>query len=106
MKVAKFEDLEIWQIARELYRFVFKLSSIKPFSGDLRFKAQIRASSGSISDNIAEGFGRGGNKEFLNFLSISKGSCSELRNQSYRAYDSNYIDDSELNICLKKQISF
>ena len=96
MKVTRFEDLEIWNEARELYKLVFQKTSRTPFSNDFKFRDQIRASSGSISDNIAEGFDRGGNKEFIQFLSISKGSCAEVRSQAYRAFDSNCISKEEL----------
>jgi four helix bundle protein len=97
MRITKFEDLEIWQLARELYKLVFKITSEIPFCNDFKFRDQIRASSGSVSDNIAEGFERGGNKEFIQFLSISKGSCGETRNQSYRAFDSGYISQEILD---------
>jgi four helix bundle protein len=97
-----FEDLEVWKLARELYKYVFKITSEEPFCHDFRFRDQIRNSSGSISDNIAEGFERGGNKEFIQFLSIAKGSCGETRNQSYRAFDSNYISQEILVELLKK----
>ncbi len=102
MIVQKFEDLEIWQLSKELCKEIFKLSSREPFCNDYRFRDQIRASSGSIMDNIAEGFTRGGNKEFIQFLSISNGSCSEVRSQSYRALDFEYISDSELADILER----
>jgi four helix bundle protein len=97
MRITKFEDLEIWQLARDLYKLVFKITSENPFCNDFKFRDQIRASSGSVSDNIAEGFERGGNKEFIQFLSVSKGSCGETRNQSYRAFDSGYISQDVLD---------
>ena len=102
MIVTRFEDLEIWQLARELYKLVFRLTSEEPFNRDFRFRDQIRDSSGSVSDNIAEGFERGGNKEFIQFLSVAKGSCGETRNQSYRAFDSNYISQEVLNELLNR----
>ncbi|MGE0090002.1 MAG: four helix bundle protein [Bacteroidales bacterium] len=79
MKVSKFEDLDVWKLGRDLYKNVFQITSREPFFNDFKFRDQIRASSGSISDNIAEGFDRGGNKEFIQFLSIAKGSCGETR---------------------------
>ena len=102
MKVNKFEDLEVWKLARELYKIVFQITSRESFCNDFKFRDQIRASSGSISDKIAEGFDRGGNKEFVQFLSIAKGSCGETRNQSYRAFDSSYISKDELDDLLER----
>jgi four helix bundle protein len=102
MRVTRFEDLEIWKLARELYKLVFKITSVGPFYRDFKFRDQIRESSGSVSDNIAEGFERGGNKEFIQFLSIAKGSCGETRNKSYRAFDSNYISQEVLDDLLSR----
>jgi four helix bundle protein len=104
MTIDKFEDLEIWKEARELTKIIFKITSIEPFSNDYRFRDQIRSASGSIMDNIAEGFGRGGNKEFINFLSISKGSVDEVRSQSYRAFDFNYINRETLDDLVKRTL--
>ena len=92
MKVKRFEDLEIWQLARELCKIVFKATENEPFKRDFKLKNQILGSSGSVMDNIAEGFERGGNNEFFQFLSIAKGSCGETRSQLYRAFDFGYID--------------
>ena len=97
MKIERFEDLEIWQEARELCKRIFEITSISPFCSDFKFRDQIRASSGSVMDNIAEGFERGGNKEFIQFLSVAKGSCGEVRSQSYRAFDYQYINQDILN---------
>ncbi|MCX6327201.1 MAG: four helix bundle protein [Bacteroidia bacterium] len=102
MKVTKFEDLEIWQLARELCKYVFFVTSREPFSKDYRFRDQIRAASGSAMDNISEGFERGGNKEFIQFLSISKSSCAETRSQTYRAYDQTYITEEQFNELMSK----
>ncbi len=96
MKIERFEDLEIWQEARELCKLIFKITSLEPFVKDYKFRDQIRSASGSIMDNIAEGYGRGGNREFINFLSIAKGSNDEVRSQSYRALDFEYINNDTL----------
>ena len=94
--INRFEELEIWLKARELCKDIRRLSdSNKQFSRDYALKDQMNRSSGSIMDNIAEGYGRGGNKEFVNFLSIALGSCNETKSQLYRASDFNYITDEE-----------
>ncbi len=92
MKIERFEDMEMWQKARELSKIVYEITRHEKFSKDYRFRDQIRAASGSVMDNIAEGFEREGNKEFIKFLSYSKGSIGEVRSQTYRAYDCSYID--------------
>jgi len=102
MNIKRFEDLEIWQEARELCRVIFKLISDEPFSKDYKLKDQIWSSSGSAMDNIAEGFDRGGNKEFCQFLYITKGSTGEVRSQSYRAFDCGYITEEQFNDLLNR----
>jgi len=97
MKIERFEDLEIWKEARELCKKVFEITSVSPFNADFKLRDQIRASSGSVMDNIAEGFERAGNKEFVQFLSVAKGSCGETRSQSYRAFDYKYINQNNLD---------
>ncbi len=83
----RFEELEIWQIARKLSLKVFHLTETGPASRDFKFRDQIRDSAGSVMDNIAEGFERSGQFEFVNFLSISKGSNGEVRSQLHRRID-------------------
>ena len=72
--IQNFEDLKVWQKARILCKEVFSLTSIGSLLKDFALKDQINRSSGSIMDNIAEGFGRKGNLEFINFLTYSSGS--------------------------------
>lgn len=105
MKITRFEDLEIWQEARNLCSFIFRLTAKETFAKDYRFRDQIRSSAGSIMDNIAEGFERDGNKEFVQFLSIAKGSCGETRSQSYRAYDYGYITENDLEELMARTTS-
>jgi four helix bundle protein len=97
-----FEDLENWQIAREISKEIYKLTIKDSFKKDFSLIDQIRRSSGSIMDNIAEGFERDGSGEFKQFLSISKGSSGECRSQLYRAYDQNYISEIEFNFLRDK----
>jgi len=90
-----FEDIQAWQQARALSKVIFDLANNGAFSKDYSLKDQINRSSGSIMDNIAEGFERDGNKEFMLFLSYAKGSAGEVRSQLYRALDRGYISTEE-----------
>jgi len=90
-RIVKFEDLEVWQRARVICSFVEDLFQNTGIGDNYRLRNQMEGSSGSIMDNIAEGFDRDGNKEFHNFLSYSKGSASELKSQVYRAFDKKLI---------------
>ena len=101
MTIEKFEDLEIWQLANQLTKDVFNITNREVFKKDFRFRDQIRASAGSIMDNIAEGFERGGNKEFAQFLFIAKGSCGETRSQLYRSHTFEYIQEDELGYLIR-----
>ena len=109
-KIERFEDLEIWQKARDICTDVFNIRKSSNLKTDFKLYEQINGSSGSIMDNIAEGFERNGNKEFKQFLSVAKASCGETRSQLYRVLDRNYITQDEFNeyheklIVLSKQI--
>jgi four helix bundle protein len=92
---SRFEDIFAWQRARELSRYIKRLTDKKYFSKDFKLIDQIKGSSGSAMDNIAEGFERGRNKEFIQFLYFSKGSAGETRSQLYRALDNEYISEQE-----------
>ena len=91
----RFEDIEVWQKARILAKEISDITNREIYKSDRRLKSQIDGSSSSIMDNIAEGHGRGGNKEFIQFLWIAKGSSSELRSQLYRSLDKNFISETE-----------
>ncbi len=93
--ITKFEDLEIWQEARKLTKEVHQISKETDLKQDYRFRDQIKSSSGSVMDNIAEGFERDGNLEFRQFLSIAKGSAGETRSQIYRLFDYEYISEEK-----------
>jgi four helix bundle protein len=99
--ITRFEDLEIWKEARNLSQKIILLSRNTDLKNDFRFKDQIKASIGSVMDNIAEGFERDGNLEFRQFLSIAKGSAGETRSQCYRLFDSEYISKLELDILIE-----
>jgi four helix bundle protein len=93
--VNKFEDLDVWKKSRVLIKLVYTLTNNPTFNKDNMLIHHIRKTSVSIISNIAEGFERDGNKEFVNFLFIAKGSCGELRSQLYVAFDQNYINESQ-----------
>jgi len=87
-----FEAIEAWQKARELTRGIYIVSNKGAFSKDFGLRDQIHRASVSIMSNIAEGFERGGTREFIQFLSMAKGSSGEVRSQLYVAVDQGYID--------------
>jgi four helix bundle protein len=92
---SSFTEITAWQKARELSKAIFKLYSTGSFAKDFALKDQINRSVGSIMDNIAEGFERGGRNEFVNFLTYSKGSAGETLSQLFRAFDRDYISEQE-----------
>jgi four helix bundle protein len=104
--IQKFEDLKVWQKAREVNLQIYKLSNSGSFSKDFGLKDQIRRASISILSNIAEGFERDGNKEFNQFLSIAKASAAEVRSQLYVAKDLEYISETEFEEVINAVISF
>ena len=94
--ITRFEDMVVWQKARLLCQLVFEVMNYPAFSKDFQLRNQINRSSGSVMDNIAEGFGRNGNAEFCNFLTIANGSVQEVSSQVYRANDRNYISEAKM----------
>ena len=106
-----FEEIEAWQKARILADKIFHLYQAGNFSMDFKLRDQSNASSGSIMDNIAEGYERNGNREFIQFLSIANGSAGEVRSQLYRTLDRQYISEKTFNelrddvLLISKQLS-
>ncbi len=90
-KVQRFEELRVWQAARDLVNAIYQASSAGIFSRDYALRDQIRRAAVSIPSNIAEGFSRHSNKEFIQFLFIAKGSAAEVQSQLYTALDQGYI---------------
>ena len=104
-KIEKFEDLEIWNKSREICIDIETLFETTNLGKRFSIRDQMDRSSGSIMDNIAEGFERNGNREFVNFLSFSKGSCGELKSQLYRALDKKLISQNEFeNLAVKIEL--
>ncbi|MEO9484117.1 MAG: four helix bundle protein [Ekhidna sp.] len=93
--ITKFEDLKSWQLSRELCLLISEKLINDSTVKDYELINQINRSSGSVMDNIAEGFERNGNREFNQFLSIAKASCGEVRSQLYRAKDRSYLSEDE-----------
>ena len=97
MSITRFEDIEAWQLARVLCQRIFALTSEGGLSKDFSLKDQFHRSSGSIMDNIAEGFDAGGNNEFVRFLGYAKRSASEIQSQLYRIFDRCYRDKPQFD---------
>jgi four helix bundle protein len=93
--IVNFEDLEIWQEARRLYKKILLITNRPNVKKDFKFRDQIKAAAGSVMDNIAEGFERDSRLEFINFLSIAKGSSGEVRSQLFRGLDMDYWREDE-----------
>lgn len=104
-EVHKFEDLSVWQQARGLVKEVYICTREAQFHHDYGLSNQIQRAAVSVLSNIAEGFERGGNKEFVNFLSIAKGSCGEVRAQLYVAFDLEYIEKNKFKLLMNKCIA-
>jgi len=96
-KIERFEDIEAWKHAREITKLIYRATSNGEFAKDFALVNQIRRASISILSNIAEGFERNGDKEFIQFLAIAKGSAGELRAQLYVALDQNYLSNAKFD---------
>ncbi|WP_420401240.1 four helix bundle protein [Flagellimonas sp.] len=93
-----FEELEVWKMSRELCNEVWQIILNTTLAKDFELKNQMNSASGSVMDNIAEGYERNGNREFIQFLSISKASCGELRSQLYRCLDRRHISQKQFDV--------
>jgi four helix bundle protein len=107
MQIKNFEDLEIWKDARRLTQEIYNLSKAPRFSKDFSLRDQMQRAAVSIMSNIAEGFERAGNQEFIQFLYVAKASCGEVRSQIYVALDQGYVakPDSEESIIAFRRLS-
>ena len=95
MNYKKFEELPCWQKSRELNKSVFKIINLTNFIKDYSLRDQIWRASGSVMDNIAEGFDDGSRKEFIRFLGYAQRSSGEVQSQLYRALDCGYIEENK-----------
>jgi four helix bundle protein len=107
MAVKQFEELEIWQEARRLTQAIYRLTKTESFLKDFALRDQVQRAAVSVMSNIAEGFERGGNQEFIQFLYVAKASCGEVRSQIYVALDQGYMSkmDSEESIIDFRRLS-
>jgi four helix bundle protein len=101
-KIRRFEDLEALKLTREITKEIYRVTKNDLFMRDYGLCSQICRAAVSVMSNIAEGFERDGDKEFINFLSIAKGSIGEFRSQLYVAFDQNYISESEFKFISEK----
>lgn len=103
--IKQFEDIITWQRARAFSKRLHQVVIDSDLQTDFKQRQQIEGSAGSIMDNIAEGFERGGNKKFVNFLTYAKGSCGETRSQLYRLLDHAYIGEAQFSPIKKELIA-
>ena len=103
--IRSFDEIEAWRKGRCLANEIFNIFSNIPASRDYSLKDQINRSIGSVMDNIAEGFERGGNREFIQFLSIAKGSAAETQSQLYRLLDRHYINQEDFDRLYKETLA-
>ncbi len=97
MKINRFEDLEIWQLALKITKYIYDVTAKKEFCRDFELKGQIRGAIISVSSCIVEGFEKNNNNEFKRFLEIAKGSCGEVRNDLYIALAVGYVSQTEFD---------
>jgi four helix bundle protein len=102
--LTRFEDIEAWKRARELRKAIYGCTKVGEFARDFGLRDQIRRAAQSVTSNIAEGFEREGNKEFLQFLSNAKGSCGEVRDQLYTALDEKYVTESQFKMLYQNTV--
>src|SRR6266702_128916 len=94
-RLERFQDVDAWKVARELTKSVYQVTAAGEFARDFGLRDQIRRAAVSVMSNIAEGFERGGNREFRQFLAQAKGSVGEVRSQLYAALDTGLLSDSQ-----------
>ena len=103
-RIQRFEDLEAWKIARVITKEVYTVSRKGTFARDFALRDQICRAAVSIMSNLAEGFERDGDKEFVNFLSIAKASAGETRSLLYVALDQSYISPAEFDSVARRLV--
>src|SRR5260370_41905056 len=101
-RIGRFEELIAWQKARELRAHVYRVSRVQPFERDFEMRNQIRGAALSVMSNIAEGFERNRNTEFLYFLRVARASCGEVQSQLYAAFDEGYLQENALRDLLDR----
>lgn len=105
-KIERFEDLEVWQIAKEIAVEVYRISDLEPIKSDFGLKDQIRRAAMSLSDNVAEGFEYNNNPDFIRFLVYAKGSSGELRNKLIILFECEKINKVDYENLYKKSVEF
>ena len=106
MEVKNFEDLEIWKDARRLTKAIYRMTKDGGFAKDFALRDQIRRAAVSVMSNIAEGFERGGNQEFIQFLHVAKASCGEVRSHLYVALDQSYVDQKDCDAAANRFVAY